>query len=1256
MDKIKIVSLNVRGLRDNAKRRQMFNFLKDTEAKIVCIQETHSCAEDANTWKQQWRGDSYLAHGTNFSGGTAILMKRDAKIDSKLIYSDDKGRIIMLEIKAENCSFLLVNVYAPAQHDDPDFFTQLFQRIQKNDLTDIIITGDLNVAINPNLDRANGRLYHPKAQTELIKWMEHLEISDWWRIENENKKQYSWFRSRDRASGSRIDYALLSDSLLNIVENVKYTSGYKTDHSMVELMISTGETKRGKGYWKFNQCILHENDYVMGINQILEKGDKPSTHLNPVANWENVKCKVIQYSKRYQIKRSKEKQQTLNEIKARICKAEAQLESDPHNIHAQLNLQLAMGKQNEFYEEKARAAAFRSKCNWDLYGEKSSKYFFNLEKSRANKKTIKKLIVEHKQEPIVEPKEILKEQHKFYADLYASNKKVKFTLKNTSNTRLTENDKNKLDEMITFDEIAAAVKALPKEKSPGGDGLPAEFYQFFYSKIKNLLMEAYSYARKEGFLNISARRGLICLIPKREKNILLLKNWRPLTMLATDFKILAKILATRMKTVLPSIISESQSGFMESRQISTTIRTTMDILNSKKLKGYVLSVDFEKCFDKIETCAILGSLRYFNFGEEFVAWVALLLNGFQSCIVHNGFFTKYFNVTRSTHQGDPLAPYLFLICGEVMALEVKNNANIKGITLNELETLILQFADDTQFFLNTEQSLNEVIRTLTLMEAQIGLVVNYEKSSVYALNDTPRCTVNRTIPWDPGGPNLLGINLSKTSEELYIEIIKKVQAVAKTWDHRNLTLIGRTLLINSLMGSLFVYKMQVLPDPSDRIIKDFENIIVKCIWNGKKPKVKTTTLYANKQKGGLRLVNLKHKFKALKIAWLFREDVFIQNQLSMLPPTELGHNFWHCQLNVNDVKQFLNIDSDPFWKQVAMHWFELTFKENIAESNEILQQVIWCNTHIRIRNKPVPPQNITDKGMVFISDIWDGHTFIDFERLKIKFEAKFTWLQYEQIKAAIPAKWIATIRKTNAPHTFVEQCYDRLAKAQKKVAVIYDMLNDRNNPLPELFRTISKYYCVTQEQYEKSFQHLYKVTNITKLRNFQYRLLVNAIPANDKLFHWKKVDSQKCEYCNDNKQTTKHLLFNCTFINEKIWRRFQKLVNNVMEIKATELNIPTPENMLLNNYHSSPGHIVNFMLLLAKQYIYACKCCKTKPSFKILMDKINLAQVTEKFNATRKNKLYKHLRKWAPYTKELIVANPKNQNKSDYIEEYVNNM
>ena len=125
-------------------------------------------------------------------------------------------------------------------------------------------------------------------------------------------------------------------------------------------------------------------------------------------------------------------------------------------------------------------------------------------------------------------------------------------------------------------------------------------------------------ATENGMLHETARRGIICLIPKKERDPLLVKIWRPIMLLNTDYKILAKLIAIRMKTILDDIISPCQTGHMEGRFIDKNLHKLIDIIEfveNEQIAALYISIDFEKCFDTIEVTALEGALRYFNFGD-----------------------------------------------------------------------------------------------------------------------------------------------------------------------------------------------------------------------------------------------------------------------------------------------------------------------------------------------------------------------------------------------------------------------------------------------------------------------------------------------------------------------------------------------------------------------------------------------------------------------------------------------------------------
>ena len=170
---------------------------------------------------------------------------------------------------------------------------------------------------------------------------------------------------------------------------------------------------------------------------------------------------------------------------------------------------------------------------------------------------------------------------------------------------------------LTETECFSSLKQMADSKTPGIDGLPAEFYKIFWSDISDALIAALNFAYDIGKLSITQRRGLIKLIPKKETDLKNLKNRRPLSLLNCDYKIAAKSIANRIQATLPKLINNDQTGFIKGRFIGENIRLIDSIINytaNTNNPGLILLLDFEKAFDTLEWPFIEKTLQHYGFG------------------------------------------------------------------------------------------------------------------------------------------------------------------------------------------------------------------------------------------------------------------------------------------------------------------------------------------------------------------------------------------------------------------------------------------------------------------------------------------------------------------------------------------------------------------------------------------------------------------------------------------------------------------
>ena len=179
-----------------------------------------------------------------------------------------------------------------------------------------------------------------------------------------------------------------------------------------------------------------------------------------------------------------------------------------------------------------------------------------------------------------------------------------------------------------------------------------------------------------GELSSSQKQSVITLIHKKDKDRLFLENWRPISLLNTDYKILSKVLTNRLHDVMPLLVNIAQSGYIKGRLMGDSVRTLIDIIEHCQINnqnGIMMMVDFSKAFDSLEWSFLFKTLQKMNFGESFIKWVHVLYTNVESCILNNGLTSKHFQLQRGVRQGDPLSAYLFILCIEVLNSMLINN-------------------------------------------------------------------------------------------------------------------------------------------------------------------------------------------------------------------------------------------------------------------------------------------------------------------------------------------------------------------------------------------------------------------------------------------------------------------------------------------------------------------------------------------------------------------------------------------------------
>ena len=493
---------NVRGISDVHKRRQVFNFFRQSKADIIFLQETHSTKRHMKFWRNLWGGEIYFNHGDSNARGVCILMSKKLNFQVKKIIKSHDGRCLTVEGTFDDKTVSLTNIYAPNK-DEPEFFREILTQVYESSSEFKVIGGDLNVLLNPKLDRRGGsKVVKSKSAHVINEFLEENSWADIWRVMHDNLFQFTW-KKRQPVTLSRLDYFLAPGDVLNATTKCIISSCPFSDHSCVNLEVTFDHEIKGRGFWKFNTALLHDKPFVEEINNVINKAENRYRNYDDGLKWEMLKMDCTEISQYYSHIRASDRKIEKGQLMKRLRTQEKRLCCINMNVQNSLNLIEKINVKidsikidlNKITSFEAKGAALRAKSKWYKCGDVPTKYFLNLEKTRAKTKVMKAVFTDNGQ-MVTRPKEVLKEQCNFYKKLYTVDDNIQFHFNKTIDKKLSKEEKDEIEGDLTIDELSLALKTTSQNKSPGPDGIPTDFYQFFWSRIKHFMLAAFNYAYK----------------------------------------------------------------------------------------------------------------------------------------------------------------------------------------------------------------------------------------------------------------------------------------------------------------------------------------------------------------------------------------------------------------------------------------------------------------------------------------------------------------------------------------------------------------------------------------------------------------------------------------------------------------------------------------------------------------------------------------------------------------------------------------
>lgn len=778
----------------------------------------------------------------------AILIRRDL-LNMKIIEIKNeenlKNRLIHIQIET-NETINIINLYAPAKGYllKKNFYQDIKNYLNQYNKESIFLLGDFNYVQEQN-DRLSTKFQDYDIMINKIFNNLEFKIHDIFRLFYPNKIDFTY-------TNSRIDRIYISEHLLSNIKTVRHMDKI-TDHKIVLLELEMGNFKKwGNSYWKLNNGLLNDDFYKIKIKEILKQQHNNDT----IENWEIIKETIKRTSKKISNQNSKIRKLQKDLGREMLEKFKNKTAKDI------IRKAIQDIKQYEFQGNTVRS----KNLELDQIYRKGKELNRKTEFRKGNSKFIHTINGKQNEQ------EIMTEIENFYTELYTSQNisdtVIDKYLKNFNPPILNEQEKNNLGEFITQKEIETAINQLNENKSPGHDGLTPEFYKTFRTEISPILALVYNNILLKNELPKSMTLGLITLIYKNKGENSNLKNWRPISLLNLDYKILTKILTNRLKNNANNLINKLQScrpGKASIIDNALNLRTIIDYVENENQYGAIISLDQEKAFDRVEHNFLYKVLQKFNFPNNILSYVNIFTTNIKSKIIINGKLSKSIKIERSVRQGCPLSMYLYAFSLEPLIYYINQNKNIVGISIPNYSQQIktIQHADDTSALVSSEMSYTYLMDEYKHYSKISGAKINNDKTEILKIGKwkdkqiLPIHLIKKYI-------KIFGIIFGQNDQNINFEnILKKIQLKIDQWENSKINIIQKIIVIKTYIASIFHYTMTINDIPYLYKLR-INSIIYKFIWNGR-DKLSRETMQQNINNGGLSMLDIHSKQKTIHI-------------------------------------------------------------------------------------------------------------------------------------------------------------------------------------------------------------------------------------------------------------------------------------------------------------------------------------------------------------------------------------------------------
>ena len=730
--------------------------------------------------------------------------------------------------------------HAPNPHRATNLKCSFFNSLPRDFPQDAIhlVMGDFNIAIDPTIDSSLPRPDHHAPRTACLQWLSCLNVVDPWRLHHPKDKCFTG-PIHGITRRHRLDYIYVNTRLnAQCYQNSKFHNLKSlTDHLSHSVTLAPQFIHKGHGYWKCPKELL-EDPKIAGsiIAEAKTLLDKILPSDNPGVLLDGFMRRTRRVLQHVHSVRTSLKTKALRLATKRLVLA-YQHRND--NEHCQRKFEQ---EKSQHHATKEAWKQYHGDLQFDahrLHQEKSTKDFFRPPRQQLHQVPIGEAIC-HVYGPTKDPDEVQRIFVDHWEGIFRHDAASRPTTQQRERLlqflqcKISDQQRDLLETPLEIEELAASIKAMAPHKTPGLDGFPAKFFQLAPNTFAAILRHVFNAQLARGDMLGRHRKAAVALLYKngdrRDP-----ANYRPIALMSVELKILAKTLAYRMSHVLTDIIHDTQKAFVPGRRIHDHIHLLKAIqshISNSDDEAYATFLDFSKAYDRVDWDFMFGCLDKANFGPIFISWIKLLYHNPMLIIMHNGHQSRPVYPTRGVKQGCPLSALLFVMTIEPLSTLLRSHPEL-GICIPSFTAFIAAlFADDVLLFSRCYDAVIEQMNLVQIYCEGSGARLNRSKCKTLYLNDAKPI---------PDHPDL--VMLASTTPTKYLGILfghclpdsvqlqildQRLHNAILLWGYRGRTLMGRVLLVKSVVLSILWHFSMVIQIPPT-LIRRWQTMVRKYV-------------------------------------------------------------------------------------------------------------------------------------------------------------------------------------------------------------------------------------------------------------------------------------------------------------------------------------------------------------------------------------------------------------------------------------------